>query len=173
MTEFAIIEAKPWHCGAMSRLLRPEHQRAVAMIGMNSHRELRARFDASSFRKAWLIDGHLAGLGGVTGPTLSAIGMVWLALSDRATAYPLAIIKEAKHQLEEIMTVKRVLFTAILDDDEAAKRFAVFLGFHDDEPAISRHGRRTMLRRLEEDDTTRIPIGHSAGIVLTYEGRAF
>jgi hypothetical protein len=76
MPKFEIVEAKAWHCGAMSRALRLEHQKAVAMIGLNSHRELRGMFDESIFRKAWLIDGRLAAVGGVTGPALSSYGIV-------------------------------------------------------------------------------------------------
>ena len=75
MPHFEIVEAKAWHCGAMSRLLRQEHAEAIALIGLNSHRELRAVFDESIFRRAWLINGRLAALGGVIGPAASAYGM--------------------------------------------------------------------------------------------------
>ena len=119
-----------------------------------------------------MIDGRLGGLGGVTGPAASAFGMVWLALSIEATRYPLAIIKEARRQLEEIMVVKRSLATLILDGDEASMRFAVFLGFHaENEPVESRAGRRTSYWRLSDDDPyNRLQIGRGSAVVLCYQG---
>jgi hypothetical protein len=118
---FTVIEARPWHCGRMARLLRIEHASAIARLGIDSHRELSSRFGESAFRRAWLIDGELAALGGVTGPQMAAWGFLWLALSERARRYPVAIVKEAKRQLAEIMVVKRELATTILDNDAAAR----------------------------------------------------
>lgn len=129
MTEFTITEAKAFHCGQMCRLLRHEHRQALALIGVNSHQELTARFEQSSFRRSWMIDGKLAALGGVTGSPLSSEGFVWLAVSNAATKYPKAIVREARKQLAEIMQTKRELMTAIIDDDETSKRFALFMGF--------------------------------------------
>ncbi len=129
MTKFSIIEAKPHHCGQMVRVLRTHHAAVLAGLGLNAHRELRASFDQSTYRLAWLIDGKLAGLGGVTESALSATGMIWLALSQDAMHYPVQIVKEARRQLSNIMVVKRELVTAILLDDKSSMRFAEFMGF--------------------------------------------
>ena len=174
---FQIIPAKPWHCGAMVRRLRIEHRMAVAKLGLDSHRELSDRFSQSSFRRALLIDAHLEALGGVTGSLLSGEGYVWLALSQRAARYPLLLVREAKKQLDEIMTIKRVLVTSVLDDDLAAKRFAIYLGFvlaveHQARPASSHHGRRLLARRLEENHDARIPLGSGSAVALAYRGEA-
>ncbi len=170
---FEIIPAKPWHCGAMVRRLRAEHALAVARLGLDSHRELADRFGQSAFRRALLIDGHLEALGGVTGSLLSSEGYVWLALSARAARFPLALVRHARNQLDEIMVTKRVLVTSVLDDDMAAKRFAVYLGFvlaDDDgaEPAVSRHGRRLLGCRIEGDHEARIPLGNGSAVALAY-----
>lgn len=175
MTTFAIIDAKPHHCGQMVRLLRIEHQSAIARLGLNSHRELRERFDQSSFRRSWLIDGKLAALGGVTGAKISGHGFLWLAISERARKYPVAIVKEARRQLAEVMLVKRELATTILNGDDAARRLAVFLGFHvaDDgpgAPAYSRFARRDLTRHLDNDPDIRIPIGDGFAIAMGYHG---
>ena len=170
---FEIVEAKPWHCGAMTRMLRLEHQKAVAMIGIDSHRELRGRFDDSTFRRAWLIDGRLAALGGVTGSRLSSIGYIWLAFSSAATKYPIEMVKESRRQMAAIMTVKRRIYTTILDGDTAAKRFAIFLGFvpADDEmqaPAASHFGRIELSRRFDSNEEARIPIGNGYSVAMCY-----
>jgi hypothetical protein len=174
MPKFEIVEAKAWHCGAMSRALRMEHQKAVAMIGFNSHREIRAAFDDSSFRKAWLIDGKLAAIGGVTGPALASSGFVWLAFTNAATKYPMAIIKEARRQIAEIMVVKRHLACTILEGDEASARLAIFLGFVPATsdgyvlPAHSRYGRKEVARQLKEIDEIRKPLGMGYVTIMAY-----
>lgn len=175
MTTFDIIEARAHHCGQMARLLRIEHQQAVARLGLNSHRELRERFGQSSFRRAWLIDGGLAALGGVTGAKISGHGFLWLAISERARRCPVAIVKEARRQLAEIMIVKRELATTILAGDAAARRLAIYLGFHvADEgpgaPAHSRFARRDLDRHLDADPDIRIPLGAGFAIAMGYHG---
>jgi len=170
VTTFSIIEARPWHCGQMCRMLRSEHRELIASIGIDSHRELRARFDQSSFRRAWLIDGQLAGLGGVTGSILTATGYVWLALSRDALRFPVAAVKEVRRQLEIIMVCKRELVTTIIDGDEASKRFAIFLGFvsGDHAPASPRYGRRYIARRFDDDPDWRVPVGGGYATAMAY-----
>lgn len=161
----------------MARMLRLEHHSAIASLGIDSHRELAGRFASSSFRRAWLIDGKLAALGGVTGTALSAYGLLWLAVSHWSVHYPLAMVKEARRQLAEIMGVKRVLATTILENDETSKRFAIFLGFVPDaeqelRPASSRYGRRALLDAFEQNEDGRIAVGSGHVVVMSYREAA-
>ena len=174
MPDFKIIEARPYHCGQMARILRVEHQLVVAKIGINSHQELRFRFDDSAFRRAWLVNGKLTALGGVTGSKASAVGYIWLAFAGVAVRYPVQIIKEARRQLAEIMITKRMLFTTILEGDDAAKRFAIFLGFvpadqEDQNAATSRFGRKELVRRFDNNTEARIAIGNGYAIAMRYD----
>lgn len=126
---FEIVEGKAWHCGAVSRLLRAEHRSAVDALDLNPHHELRACFDASAFRRTWLIDGQLAALGGVTGGKLDVYGQIWLVFAPIALLHPKEIIRESRRQLEEITRVKRKLVTLILLSDAPSVRFAQHVGF--------------------------------------------
>jgi hypothetical protein len=154
MVAYEIIEAKPWHCGQMSRLLRREHLQALGACQV--HKELRAAFDESGFRRACIVDGKIIALWGLVAPEASAIGVVWLAMANGIERYPLALIKEVRHQLDEMMLVRRELICTVLEEDKAAQRFAIFLGFvpRDSEgyaaPAQSRFGRREIARKLDE-----------------------
>lgn len=125
---FEIAEAKPWHCGEIARRLRLEHARAVRLLGVDTHRALLDAFRGSCFRRAWLGDGKLFGLGGVVGSPFGQTGAVWLALAEEATRYPRAIVREARQQLDAL-SATRSLVTTLIDGDEAANRFAAFLGF--------------------------------------------
>lgn len=177
MTDFKVVEAKPWHVGQMMRILRTEHHSALAMMGIKGHRELRSTFEASCVRKAWLIDGRLAGLGGVTGTLLDPIASVWLALSQHAMRYPVAVLREARVQLDSLMVTRRILTTSCLAGDEAALRFAIYLGFHiatagRGQIALSAFSRRDLRRFVEETPDVRIPCGNSYAIALAYGGEA-
>lgn len=129
MTRFEIIEAKPHHCGFMARHLRAEHQAAVMGIGADCHRQLRLRFDTSDWRRSWLVDGRVAGIAGVCGALLSPLGYIWLAFTQQALAHPVAIVKETRRQLADIMLTKRELVTLVLNEDTRSMRFAEFFGF--------------------------------------------
>lgn len=171
---FQIVQAKPWHCGAMARRLRPEHRQAVAMLGIDAHYELRDRFDDSAFRRAWLVDGQLAALGGVTGPAAAATGLVWLAVGFNALHHPVSIAREAQRQIVGLMRMKRELVTTLLPGDHAAMRMAVFLGFR---PMSQNAGkwdipRGPLVRDIERDPDLRVPIGRGYGIVVSYREAA-
>ena len=142
MPSFQIIEAKRRHCGEMARRLRTEQAEATARLGVHTHRRLVEVFEQSSFCRAWLADGQLCGLGGVEGPILSTSGVVWLAFTEEACRYPVAMVKEARSQLHEIMAVKRQIVTTIFENDFASMRFALCLGFEVCGDTIERNGQR-------------------------------
>lgn len=103
------------------------------------------------FTRAWLIDGELAGLGGVTGSEISSTGMVWLALSEKATQFPVEIVKETRRQMARILITKRELVTLIIPEDKTSLRFATWLGF-------------------EAVDPTPIPCGNGRVLLIRYRG---
>ena len=129
MTKFEIIPGRLSHCGQIVRRLRHDYARAFLTLGINPHRELRTCFDASYLRNAWLINGKLEGLGGVFGGALSSAGYIWLALSQEATRYPVAMLKTARKQMEEIGATKHTLIASVFVHDHAAARFIARLGF--------------------------------------------
>ncbi len=151
MGRFEIIPGRQYHCGQIIRRLRAEHRAAVVSLGIAPHQSLRANFDISMFTRAWLIDGELAGLGGVTGSEISSTGYVWLALSEKATRYPVEIVKETRRQMARIMVTKRDLVTLIIPEDKTSLRFATWLGF-------------------EAVDPTPIPCGNGRVLLIRYQG---
>lgn len=175
---FEIRDAKYFDCGRIARMLRVEHEAALIRLGVHSHREIRSTFEASCYRKAFLIDGKLAGLGGVMAPLLSPAGFVWLALSDRATRYPMAIIKYAKKHLAEVMVqqMKTELHTTVLMDDPAALRLAIFLGFHVSDEGLgsaaeTRSGRRTLREYIVSTPELHLQHRDARLVVMGYHAR--
>lgn len=175
MTTFEVIDAKPWHYGQMSRILRDDHRAAIVAAGVDIHRQIALVARDSCICRAWLIDGRLAALGGVVGTMAGAHGYVWLTLSNEAMRHPRAAVQEARAQLADFLQVKRELATTIIESDLAARRFAVFLGFHVDHdgagaPAASRAERRALLEFLAGDSVKRLMIGAARVIPMGYHG---
>lgn len=173
MTEFRVIEAKPYHCGQLARRLREDHRRGLMSFGVNPHRELRDIFDASGWRKAWLIDGRLAALAGVTGSVLESTGYIWLAITEEVRQYPRQFIRTVREQLDEIMATRRELITTVILDDAASCRFAAFMGFHvghagDGAPAESVPARRRLVRHITQNPDLRMKIGNGYVVAMGY-----
>jgi hypothetical protein len=129
MPTFEIIEGKRWHCGEMARRLRAEQAEATVRFGEQPHRRLVEVFESSSWCKAWMIDGQLGGLGGLHGPLIASEVPIWLSLTSEACRYPVALMKETRRQLQEIMRTRRKIVTLIFEGDMASMRFALKLGF--------------------------------------------
>lgn len=175
MTEFSVIEAKAWHCGQMARILRAEQTRALTNAGIDVHREMRHSFDESCYRRAWLIDGNLAALGGVVGSPLEINAYVWVAVSRLAQRYPLAMIKEFRRQMIYARATHDMLVTSILPEDGQSLRFAVFMGFHAarsgrGQAALSKMSRHDLARFLEDEPDIRIPVGTGYAMAVAYRG---
>lgn len=171
LSRFEIVEAKAHHCGMMARILRHDHQMAIMRLHADAHRELRRAFDQSSFRRAWLIDGKLAALGGVAGTVASSEGTIWLAVSQAAMKHPRAMFVEAKRQLAGLMATRRSLSTHLVAGDDDAAKFALALGFaarHSEACLGGGVWRWKALRRLDENAESRIPMGRSYMIPLEY-----
>jgi hypothetical protein len=130
MISFSVKEGRRWHCGALVRKLRPEQKAVAVKLGADAHRNLWEAYRRSGITRAWVSsEGRVLGLMGVLGPMLATDGMVWLALSEEATRYPIQIIKEAKKLLGWIMLFKHRLYADPFVADETSVRFAKRLGF--------------------------------------------
>lgn len=172
-----IVEAKPYHCGQMARLMRRAQRDSLLQAGLDPHRELQARFAESYLRRAWLIEGRLAALGGITGTRLSAYGFIWLVIAEATRRHPRAIVEEARHQLKDIMRTKLEVATAIVTSDPAALRLAAFLGFHvahqgPGAPAIGRLGRRALIAEVTGNEALQVPLGGVKIVGMGYHREA-
>lgn len=164
------IEPKLFHCGIMSRRLRVEQIGAWVSPGSDVHRTLRDSFGRSYWTRAWTIDGDLAGLAGAIGSPASPLAFVWLAMTNAATRHPKLLVQEAREALDELMSNKIALQTTCLGSDEAAVRFAIFLGFRvkGTNSASSHPGRRLLLRYVNDNPDIREPYGQAFGIPMVY-----
>lgn len=166
-----IIDAKRYHCGRIVRRLRADHVESCYLAGIDAHRQLSWIFDQSAIRRAAFFDAELVALGGVTGTLLAPTGVVWLALSHRATLYPTIALRHIRREMERIMAHKAEVVTTVITSDPAAMRLAAWLGFHvkhegEGAPAMSRYGRRRLLHYLRAETDLHIQVGRTSAISM-------
>ncbi len=158
---------------ASVRHIRPmaKHIRAAAAItlqgfGFEPRVALHRAFVASRYCRTALMDGEPIAMWGVKGSMLDEVAFVWLVLSDGVTHMPVAVVKEAQAELAKIMESVDEVAITVLPDDEAAIRFAVYLGFHDRDDI--RLSRRELVKAIMADPQYKVPIGDSFVVALGY-----
>jgi hypothetical protein len=74
-------------------------------------------------------------------------------LAERATKYPIAIVKESRRQIAEALMTRREIVTSFTPGDNTALRFLRFVGFSLDFPMALPNGvgiERFSLRVLQK-----------------------
>jgi hypothetical protein len=146
---FEIVDAKLHHCGEIARRLRLEHRNLLLTLGVHAHRELRQWFDASCYRKAWMINGRLAAIGGVVGNLMSPDGVMWLALAEEALRFKVEMVKEARRQIANQLRTRRSLCASTLAGDPRSVRFAEMLGFKREANLVDDLGREFVVWEIK------------------------
>jgi hypothetical protein len=159
-----VVEAKRHHCGAMARRMRKVHRDILASGGIDAHRELVMMFGQSSFRRSVFSDGKIVAMGGITGSWLATHGVAWLVLAEEFRNYPVTVVRHALRLLKQEMRTRSELAATILLDDDAALRFAVYLGFHishdgDGAPAANRSSRARLAHYAKSKRDVHIQCG--------------
>lgn len=129
MNTFEIHSLSYYDLKRITRILRKEQLKLILNLNKNPYSDLCIYANQSFYTKSWKINGKLAAIGGVTGSILSSEGFAWLALTEESLKFPIAIIKEIKIQLNNIMVNKNKINAYVFINDNAAQKFAEFFGF--------------------------------------------
>jgi hypothetical protein len=173
MTQSLIIDACPWHVGQIVRRLRFEHAIASRAVDPRLHHTLVIKYRESYYRRALLIDGELSMLWGLTGTPISPFGFVWMAMTEKATFYPMRVARTFYREVERMATNKHQLESTILGGDEAAMRFSAFLGFRcEGFVGAMGGGRKRLSKYMVDTPDIRIPAGHGYVVPVAYSGVA-
>jgi hypothetical protein len=159
-----VLEAKRHHCGMMARRMRRVHRDILASGGIDAHRELVMMFSQSSFRRSVFSKGRIVAMGGITGSWLATHGVAWLVLAEEFRNYPVTVVRHALRLLKQEMQTRSELAATILLEDDAALRFAVYLGFHvshddDGAPATDRASRARLAQYAKSKRDVHIQVG--------------
>lgn len=168
MSGYRVVPASIRHIRPMSKHVRAAACVTLASFGFEPRRALHRAFIASSYCRTALIDDKPIAMWGVQSVLLGDTAFAWLVLSERVTQMPLAVVREARAELAKVMVSKSEIAITVLPDDEAAIRFAVFLGFHDRDNDDGRMSRRDLCEAIRSDPKHRIPLGENYAIALGY-----
>src|SRR5262249_23463445 len=141
--------------GRFVRRMREGQEAAMSRKGINVHREVRSMLLASHYARVAFLGVEPFAMWGCTGGLSSPFGFVWLAATKLAEKCPLLLVKHAREEMARIVSGKEQLMTVISDGDEAAFRFAAFLGFSvsretlEGGAAYSKEGRRRLVRHAK------------------------
>lgn len=152
----------------MSAQLRAAACITLQGFSLDPRRALHRAFIASSYCRTALRDGKPIAMWGVKGTMLGETAFVWLVLSEAVTKMPVSVVKEARAELARVMETNSEVAITVLPDDEAAVRFAVYLGFHDRENDDGQFSRKALCEAIIADPKYRIPIGDSYVVALGY-----
>jgi hypothetical protein len=165
---YSIVPASIRHIKPMAARLRAAACITLQGFGYEPRRALHRVFLNSFYCRTAMVEGRPVAMWGITGTLLNDAAYVWLVMSDDIANIPRSITREAKTELSRIMENYREIATTVLPDDEAAIRFAVYLGFHDNHEGGEHQSRKELERQIRENPKLRIPIGDSYVIGLGY-----
>lgn len=166
--DYQVVTSSVRHVRPMARQLRAAACITLQGFGLNPHSALHNAFIASSYCRTALVDGKPVAMWGVKDVLLSDQAAVWLVLSDFITQMPVAIVREARQELARVMETKREVAITVLPNDEAAIRFAVYLGFHDRENDDGQFSRKDLCHAVMTDPKYKIPVGDHYVVALGY-----
>jgi len=104
---------------------------------------------------------------GIAGTLLNDVAYVWLVISRDIASMPLSIVRAARTELASIMADFREIQTTVLPEDEAAVRFAVYLGFGSGEEETGKSHRQAQ-HEILRNERYRVPVGDHYVIRLGY-----
>ena len=168
MNGYEVVKASIRHVRPMSAQLRAAACITLQGFSMEPRRALHRAFLASSSCRTALQDGKPIAMWGVKGTLLGDTAFVWLVLSEGVTRMPVSVVKEARAELAKVMETNDEVAITVLPDDEAAVRFAVYLGFHDRENDDGRMSRKELCQAILTNPAYRIPVGDHYVIALGY-----
>lgn len=166
--EYSVVPASVRHIRPMSSQLRAAACITLQDFGIDPRHALHRAFIASNYCRTAMMDGKPIAMWGVKSALLGDSAMVWLVLSDSVTKMPVSVVREARAELAKIMETTDEVAITVLTDDEAAIRFAIFLGFHDRDTNLSEVSRKELCKAILENPLYRIPVGDHFVIALGY-----
>lgn len=126
---YAIIPGSIRHVKPLARTLRPAACMTLQAFGQDPRKSLQRAFIGSHYSRTAIVGIEPIAMWGIQGPVLSDSAIAWLALSDKAAKWPLAIVRRARQELAQMQDRVDKIYATILLGDERAMLFAKTLGF--------------------------------------------
>jgi hypothetical protein len=128
---YEVIPASIRHVKPLAATLRPAACAALAGFGVDARRALHFALRHALYSRTAVIGGEPVAMWGTHGAMMSDQVTIWAAFSQKATKFPLAIVRKARAELAAIANGENRLYASVSEDDERAMVFARAIGFHE------------------------------------------
>jgi hypothetical protein len=126
---YVIAEGRLDHVPALVRVLREEDRQEVKAFGYPSaFRAIMAEVRRSHYCKTAYVRGQVAVMWGVAGPLIGE-SRLWLMTSPLVEYAPMAMVKEGRKEISQILLIHPVLCGHVQARYSRAVRFLGLLGF--------------------------------------------
>lgn len=139
MSFYEVVPASVLHVKPLCTNLRPVACSTLRAFGLDARESLRRAFASSNECWTVLWKDKPEAMWGVQGALLSDHVQVWVALSETAVRFPLAIVRKARAEMQRL-SEQRILYATVFHGDERARLFARSIGFapvESDDPDMS------------------------------------
>jgi hypothetical protein len=119
---------------ALASNLRPADRAEVEALGISPRDGIRRSYRHAILRRTYLIHGEIAAMSGLGGAMLSDEGNPWLMTTPLVETVPVAFVKIARNQLDDMLVQRKFLWNYVQFSYERARRLLEVLGFVLDPP---------------------------------------
>lgn len=134
MTVYEIVDATREHVLDLRDRLRPLDVRECAGYGASARSVLYRTFRRSFYARTALSDGRVIAMWGLGGALVGDEGNPWFLTAREVERFPIAVVREARYGVAEMLTVRKFLWNYVLADYAQAVKLVGMLGFTVDEP---------------------------------------
>jgi hypothetical protein len=133
---YSIVEATHAHAIDLRDRLRALDLRECVGQGLSHHRVVHRTLRRSLFAKSAIIDGRVMAMWGLGGSLIGDEGNPWFLTAPEVERFPVAVVREARYGVREMLAVKPHLWNYVLADYAQAVKFVGMLGFTIDPPVV-------------------------------------
>lgn len=144
-----IIPATLAHGYELARNLRAEDRAEVSAAGDPRHL-IRHSIRRSFVKRTALVDGRVAAMWGMGGTVVSNEGDIWLLTTAAVELAPVRFIRQARAEIEHMLTVRSRLSGTVAVSYGRAVRLLEVLGFTIEPPTLTGRGGELFSRYWRE-----------------------
>lgn len=131
---YVVVPSRIGDVYAIAANLRPDDKAEITSLGADPRQALRLCFRNGIMRKTAFVQDEIAAMWGLCGVALGDIGEPYLVTTPAVERVPIAMLKEGRKSVAEMLTLKTVLVGHVAASYGRACRFLELLGFSLGEP---------------------------------------
>jgi hypothetical protein len=136
VSAYDVVDATHAHALDLRDRLRALDLRECVGQGLSHRRVVHRTLRRSLFAKTAISDGSVIAMWGIGGPLIGDEGNPWFLTAPEVERFPVAIVREARYAVRDMLSLRSSLWNYVLADYAQAVKFLGILGFTVDPPAV-------------------------------------